>query len=78
LATTVQGRILSRRQQLDPGTIGLNTGVTNSQDFGLPLIRIHDDLGIANIGATLSVPRARTDINYQLIGQFSWKRSRHD
>ena len=62
----------------DPGTIGLNTGVTNSQDFGLPLIRIHDDLGIANIGATLSVPRARTDINYQLIDNFSWKRARHD
>ena len=62
----------------DPSSIGLNTGITNSQDFGLPLIRIHDDLGIANIGATLSVPRARTDINYQLIDNFSWKRARHD
>ena len=62
----------------DPGSIGLNTGITNPQDFGLPLIRIHDDLGIANIGATLSVPRARTDINYQLIDNFSWKRARHD
>src|SRR5882672_10303289 len=61
----------------DPSSIGLNTGITNLQDFGLPLIRIHD-LGIANIGATLSVPRARTDINYQLIDNFSWKRSRHD
>ena len=55
----------------DPSSIGLNTGITNPQDFGLPLIRIHDDLGIANIGATLSVPRARTDINYQLIDNFS-------
>ncbi|HLN97914.1 MAG TPA: TonB-dependent receptor [Pyrinomonadaceae bacterium] len=62
----------------DPRTIGLNTGITNPQDFGLPLIRIHDDLGIANIGATLSVPRARTDINYQLIDNYSWKRARHD
>ena len=62
----------------DPSSIGLNTGITNPQDFGLPLIRIHDDLGIANIGATLSVPRARTDINYQLIDNFSWKRARHD
>ncbi len=65
-------------RNFDPSTIGLNTGVTNSQDFGLPLIRIHDNLGIANIGATLSVPRARTDINYQLIDNFSWKRARHD
>ena len=61
----------------DPNSIGLNTGV-GSQDFGLPLIRIHDDLGIANIGATLSVPRARTDVNYQLIDNYSWKRGRHD
>src|SRR5712691_11839521 len=62
----------------DPRTIGLNTGITNPQDFGLPLIRIHDDLGITNIGATLSVPRARTDINYQLIDNLSWKLSGHD
>jgi outer membrane receptor protein involved in Fe transport len=62
----------------DPRSIGLNTGITSAQDFGLPLIRIHDDLGITNIGATLSVPRARTDINYQLIDNFSWKLARHD
>ena len=62
----------------DPRSIGLNTGITNPQDFGLPLIRIQDDLGIANIGATLSVPRARIDINYQLIDNFSWKLARHD
>jgi hypothetical protein len=61
----------------DPSSIGLNTGITNSQDFGLPLVRIHD-LGIANVGATLSVPRARTDLNYQLIDNFSWKLARHD
>src|ERR1700752_2704152 len=62
----------------DPRSIGLNTGITNDQDFGLPLIRIQDELGIANIGATLSVPRARTDINYQLIDNFSWKLTKHD
>jgi hypothetical protein len=62
----------------DPRSIGLNTGITSEQDFGLPQIRIQDDLGIANIGATLSVPRARTDINYQLIDNFSWKLTRHD
>src|SRR5215813_5925220 len=62
----------------DPSSIGLNTGVSGAQDFGLPQIRIRDNLGIANIGATLSVPRARTDINYQLIDNFSWKLARHD
>ena len=61
----------------DPRSIGLNTGITSEQDFGLPLIRIHD-LGITNIGATLSVPRARTDINYQVIDNFSWKLAKHD
>ena len=62
----------------DPRSIGLNTGITSEQDFGLPQIRIQDDLGIANIGATLSVPRARTDINYQVIDNFSWKLTKHD
>jgi hypothetical protein len=62
----------------DPRSIGLNTGITSEQDFGLPQIRIRDDLGIANVGATLSVPRARTDINYQVIDNFSWKLTRHD
>jgi hypothetical protein len=62
----------------DPRSIGLNTGIAGEQDFGLPQIRIHDDLGIANIGATLSVPRARTDVNYQLIDNFSWKLTKHD
>lgn len=62
----------------DPRSIGLNTGITNDQDFGLPQIRIQDDLGIANIGATLSVPRARVDSNFHIIDNFSWKRASHD
>jgi hypothetical protein len=62
----------------DPRSIGLNTGIAGNQDFGLPLIRIQDDLGIANIGATLSVPRARTDSNIHIIDNFSWKLSQHD
>ncbi len=62
----------------DPRSIGLNTGITNEQDFGLPQIRIQDDLGIANIGATLSVPRARVDSNFHIIDNFSWKLARHD
>src|SRR5215203_3378903 len=45
---------------------------------GLPQIRIQDDLGIANIGATLSVPRARVDSNFHIMDNFSWNRASHD
>src|SRR5690349_10525882 len=62
----------------DPRSIGLNTGITNERDFGLPQIRIHDERGIANIGSTLSVPRARVDSNFHVIDNFSWKLARHD
>jgi len=64
----------------DPSSIGLNTGIAGPQDFGLPFIRIRNDpIGsIASIGATLSVPRARVDTNWQAIDNFSWKIDRHD
>src|SRR5689334_18454096 len=62
----------------DPRSIGLNTGITNERDFGLPQIRIQDERGIANIGSTLSVPRARVDSNFHVIDNFSWKLARHD
>jgi outer membrane receptor protein involved in Fe transport len=67
-------------QDFDPRTIGLNTGVTDPRDFGLPFIRIrNDNIGaIASIGANLSVPRARTDVNWHFIDNFSWKRGSHD
>ncbi len=65
----------------DPNSIGLNTGVTNPQDFGLPFIRIRNDpqLGsaIAPLGATLSVPRGRVDTNWHFIDNFSWQFTRH-
>ncbi len=65
----------------DPKFIGMNTGVNNSQDFGLPFIRIRNDprLGssIAPLGATLSVPRARVDTNWHFIDDFSVKLDRH-
>src|SRR5262249_30489504 len=58
-------------RNFDPRSIGLNTGITGSQDFGLPFIRIRNDpqLGsaIASIGSTLSVPRGRVDTNWQAI-----------
>jgi hypothetical protein len=66
----------------DPRSIGLNTGIAGSQDFGLPFIRIRNDpqLGsaIASIGSTLSVPRGRVDTNWQALDNFSWKLTRHD
>jgi outer membrane receptor protein involved in Fe transport len=67
-------------QDFDPRSIGLNTGVTDPRDFGLPFIRIRNDAigNIASIGSTLSVPRARVDTNWHFIDNFSWKRNSHD
>ena len=66
-------------QDFDPRTIGLNSGITDPQDFGLPLIRIRNDVvNYASIGANLSVPRKRTDVNWHLIDNYSWKIKNHD
>lgn len=69
-------------RDFDPRSIGLNTGITNSQDFGLPFIRIRNDpvfgSSLASIGATQSVPRARVDTNWHFIDNFSWKLTKHD
>ncbi len=67
-------------QAFDPRSIGLNTGVTNPRDFGLPFIRIRNDAigNLASIGSTLSVPRARVDVNWHFIDNFSWKTGSHD
>jgi outer membrane receptor protein involved in Fe transport len=67
-------------QAFDPRSIGLNTGVTSPQDFGLPFIRITSDpIGsIASLGSTLSVPRARVDTNWHIVDNFSWKAGDHD
>jgi len=57
-------------------SIGLNTGVTNARDFGLPTIRVS---GYAALGsAPYSNPRGRRDTNWHFIDNFSWKLSRHD
>ena len=66
----------------DPSSIGLNTGISGQQDFGLPFIRIRNDpvfgSSLASLGATLSVPRARVDTNWHFIDNLSWKLTRHD
>jgi carboxypeptidase family protein/TonB-dependent receptor-like protein len=59
----------------NPNSIGLDTGVTNPYDFGLPAITV---TGFSPIGATNSVPRSRVDSNWHFIDNYSWKVGRHD
>ncbi len=59
----------------DPSSIGLNTGVSSSFDFGLPKISLSN---FSVIGATTSVPRSRVDSNWHFIDNYSWKAGRHD
>jgi hypothetical protein len=62
-------------KSFNPSSIGLDTGVTNPYDFGLPGI----DVGsFSPIGATDSVPRSRVDANWHFIDNYSWKVGRHD
>ncbi len=61
-------------QNFHPSSIGLNTG-TGPADAGLPIILVS---GVAQLGATSSVPRHRVDSNSQVIDNFSWKINKHD
>jgi hypothetical protein len=61
-------------QSFHPSSIGLNTG-TGAADNGLPIILVS---GVAQLGATSSVPRHRVDSNIQLIDNFTWKINKHD
>ena len=61
----------------NPNTsLGLNTGVTNPRDFGLPTMRFGT---LSFLGSSpFSNPRDRVDTNWQGIDGLSWKRGRHD
>src|SRR5215469_2442099 len=67
----------------DPASIGLNMGTT-SQDFGLPQIIVGAPIPIgirtsfATLGANTSVPRGRTDTNWQFFDNFTWAAGRHN
>src|ERR1700674_3476768 len=61
-------------QSFHPSSIGLNTGPGAAND-GLPIILVS---GVAQLGATSSVPRHRVDSNDQVIDNFSWKAGKHD
>lgn len=60
----------------DPNlSIGLNNGVTNRRDFGLPTIRVD---GFSALGSSpFSNPRGRDDTNWHFIDNVSVKRNRH-
>jgi hypothetical protein len=66
---------LPEDRDFDPRTIGLENGIAGPQDFGLPFINVS---GFASIGSNLSLPRGRTDTNWQAIDNYSWKLARHD
>jgi hypothetical protein len=63
----------------DPTSIGLNTlppGFTASRDLGLPTMSISG--GYSPIGSTGSDARGRIDTNYQLFGNVSLTKGRHN
>jgi len=68
-------------QGFHPSSIGLCAATTTaacnggSFDSGLPIILIG---GVAQLGATSSVPRHRVDSNNQVIDNFGWKINKHD
>ena len=61
-------------QTFHPSSIGLNTG-SGPADNGLPIILVS---GLAQLGATSSLPRHRVDSNNQVLDNFSWKINKHD
>jgi hypothetical protein len=61
----------------NPSTsLGLQTGVTNPRDFGLPTMRF----GVLSFlgSSPFSNPRDRVDTNWQGIEGLSWKHGRHE
>jgi hypothetical protein len=68
-------------QNFHPSSIGLCAATTTADcnggpfDSGLPIILVS---GVAQLGATSSVPRHRVDSNNQILDNFSWKLNKHD
>jgi hypothetical protein len=67
-------------QGFNPSSIGLCDATTVAgcagglNDQGLPIIQVS---GVAQLGATSSVPRHRFDSNDQVLDNFSWKINKH-
>lgn len=69
-------------QAFHPSSIGLCAASDTAQcngsapfDSGMPIILVS---GVAQLGATSSVPRHRIDSNSQVLDNFSWKMNKHD
>jgi len=69
-------------QSFHPSSIGMcaatDTTLCNGSgtfDSGLPIILVS---GVAQLGATSSLPRHRVDSNNQILDSFSWKVNKHD
>jgi len=60
----------------NPSSIGLNTGVTLPQDFGLPQISFSD--GTSGLGGNNSLPRHRFDTNLQYFTNFGYNTGKHN
>ena len=60
----------------DAATIGLNTGVNATRDFGLPEIDIAPG-EYENLGAPLSLPRGRASNVYDFSDGLAWNRGAH-
>jgi len=60
----------------DATTLGLNTGVTSTRDFGLPEIDIAPG-EYENLGAPLSLPRGRASNVYDFSDAIGWNRGAH-
>ncbi len=72
---------LPQDRNFAPSSIGLCGATTTAlcdggaSDSGLPIILVS---GVAQLGATSSVPRHRFDTNNQVLDGFSWKVNKHD
>jgi outer membrane receptor protein involved in Fe transport len=69
-------------QNFHPSSIGLCSATDTTQcngtspfDSGLPILAVS---GVAQLGATGSLPRHRFDSNNQILDNFSWKLNQHD
>jgi hypothetical protein len=63
-------------KNFDPATIGMNTGVISSRDFGLPEIDIAPG-DYENLGARLSLPRGRASNVFDFSDIIAWNRGAH-
>ena len=62
-------------QSFVPSTIGLDTGITNTYNGGLP----STDIGsFSEFGATDSLAKNRVDANWHVVDNYSWKSGKHD